>query len=411
MGNANLTKLLRAAWFVDPPEKSDDIIALVRGVYHELGGMNRKVMRDTVAFLEAREVEKASELVDIATRDWNADRANDAARWGPEDNHVILTPMRFSDMIDHLKTKPQAIETSYQLPTKADPHNKLRFPTGAFSIIAGATGHCKTTFLINLLLDAAELYPTKSHWFFSFEENGAAIMLKAANAFARTRLSCGNRRSLETYYRIDDPQYMDPDGFQEYLKREQKFRGLVDPGTINIVSCDWPAEELFQRIRELEEEATGLVLLDYIGLVQLASREYSMTRAEELKHIALRLKDLAIQTGLAIVAGAQFNRTVQSPGRMAPWAIAEASDIERAANTVVGLWKGGAQANPEPGEKIPGQLTDGRLYLRVLKARDEESGTAAIYPFDGNLGTVGLIPFPQTTVSGHSGEISKEDLY
>jgi replicative DNA helicase len=117
------------------------------------------------------------------------------------------------------------------------------------------------------------------------------------------------------------------------------------------------------------------------------------SRQEELKQICLDLKDVAVETGLPIILGAQFNREVIAPTRVHATKIGEAGDIERIANLIVGGWNG----NFKPISATDGELSeiqskgmckDDTLYLKILKNRDGAVGLEQSLEFNGNTGKV-----------------------
>ena len=303
----------------------------------------------------------------------------------------ILIPTTKAEILEEIRNKPEALETGYTLGP-----DTLRFQTGAFSIIAAPTGHGKTTWLINLLLDMAEQYPNKRHWLFSYEEGRSAIILKALNAYCNNHYSENNRRTIESYYKKDGDTSYFSENKTDFAQKEKLFWNLVEKGTINIISADYSAEELQRVIGELEGPDTGFIGLDYIQLLYRGNRDTYSTRAEELKRICLDLKDLAVNKGIAIVAAAQFNRQVQFPNLMESQGLADASDIEKAANKVIGLWNGDKQPkikNNESKAFIQARgIKQGTMYLEVLKARDERSGDWDSYDYNGNRGTISKEP-------------------
>lgn len=95
-------------------------------------------------------------------------------------------------------------------------------------------------------------------------------------------------------------------------------------------------------------------------------------RDEELKDICLGIKDTAVNTGLPIILGAQFNRQVINHTGIHPTNIGEAGDIERIANTIIGFWNN----NFKPVDLKDKEITDkfykkNTFYCKVLKMREE----------------------------------------
>lgn len=311
----------------------------------------------------------------------------------------ILIPPTRAEIIKEITDKPAALQTTYSL---GQGDEKLSFQTGGFSIIAAPTGHGKTTMLINIMMDLAQQYPTKRHWFFSYEEGRAAIAIKTLNAYCNNDYSTNNKRTIESYYKGDPSffaNYHDNSiksfgtRLADFEDKAKRFWGLVENGTINIIAADYPAEELAGAIAEIADGQTGFIGIDYIQLLTRKNRDQYASRAEELKRICLDLKDLAVEKGLAIVAAAQFNRQVLAPNMMEAQGLADASDIEKAANKVIGVWNGDKQPKtPAPDAKKFMQdraIDEGSMYLEVLKSRDERSGDHATYEYNGNRGHVG----------------------
>jgi len=297
------------------------------------------------------------------------------------DYSKLLTPTKREDFITRIKNKPPALKTSYRI----DKGN-LRFQTGALSVIAAPTGHGKTTFLINLLLDAVALYPNKRHWLFSYEEDETAILIKTLNAFCDYKYSTNNKRTIESGYRGNNDYFGNT--LAHFKDKEKQFWEMVDQGAINIVQADYSTEELMKAIKTVSGDNAGFIGIDYLQMLYTDNKDRYTTRQEELKRVCLDLKDLAIDTGLAIVAAGQFNRQVTGPGAMESQKIADASDIEKAANKVLGLWNG----DKKPLIEDTFAVNDGQMYLKILKSRDGKSDIDAKFPWDGNRGVIGCEP-------------------
>jgi replicative DNA helicase len=74
----------------------------------------------------------------------------------------------------------------------------LKIQGGALTILAGPTGHGKTSVKINMILNYLKLYPDKKAYFFSYEESRAAILALFLNTYIGEDLSENNRESVNT---------------------------------------------------------------------------------------------------------------------------------------------------------------------------------------------------------------------
>jgi replicative DNA helicase len=271
----------------------------------------------------------------------------------------------------------------------------LELPGGANTIIAGPTGHGKTLLMINFNLGYLEQNPDKQVFFFSYEESRAAIVTLFLNTYADQELSISNRKSIKSFFRDGNMQYVAEYKRQECInyfipKKEEFFTELINSGRLNVVYSDYHVEELIESIHFLKKNTNvGLITIDYIQLLKLLNKKNNLQRQEELKNICLMLKDCAVETGLPILLGAQFNRTVACEGDLSPTAIGEAGDIERAANMIIGLWNRnidgfGREGNIGKNKKeIP---KESAMYLEILKGRETGIGHYSVFDLNGNTG-------------------------
>jgi replicative DNA helicase len=111
-----------------------------------------------------------------------------------------------------------------------------------------------------------------------------------------------------------------------------------------------------------------------------------------MKEICIALKDLAVETGLPIILGAQFNREVTNQLKIHATKIGEAGDIERIANLIVGFWNNKFKPLATDGElneiNNKGANTPDTLYTVVLKNRGGRVGLEELLSFNGNTGKI-----------------------
>ena len=300
----------------------------------------------------------------------------------------LLIPAKESEIRERLANREDSLHSGYKIGSE-----ELLLPSGAVSIVASPTSHGKTSFLINTALNLAENYPAKEIYLFSYEEDQETIILKALNMFINDeidRYNHDNLRALKNYYRTGDSKYihMEPGIFEQ--KRNDFFKDLIETRRLNITYGSYNSEELMGAINYLYKNANpGAVLIDYIQLLNLPAKTNS--RQEELKEVCLALKDLAVETGLPIILGSQFNREVTSPLKLHSTKLGEAGDIERVANIILGLWNGNFRAlDPSNTERkeLEEKIVKDRLYAEILKNRGGRVGSYCLLDFNGNTGKI-----------------------
>ena len=248
------------------------------------------------------------------------------------------------------------------------------------------TSHGKTTFLINLALNVAEAYPDKQAYLFSYEEDSDSILIKTLNTYLDTPISGNNRTTLENYYSGKNKTTL-PAG------KDNFYKDLIDTKRLSIHYSNYDSDTLIEAIRYLNKHAKpGAIFIDYIQLLNLPQGKYkTYSRQEEIKEICIALKDVAVETGLPIILGAQFNREVVNLLKIHATKIGEAGDIERIANTIIGFWN----------TKFYGLVTEGEIkeinnkgwisnsiYATVLKNRNGKVGGEEFLEYNGNTGKI-----------------------
>lgn len=270
----------------------------------------------------------------------------------------------------------------------------LELPGGAISIIAGPTSHGKTTMLINQALGVLKNNPKKSVYFFSYEENKSAILSLFLNVWIGKEISKNNRRSIESFFRDGDCQHVKEGERLAFLNDKRSFfENLVITGRLNVFYSDMSVEELCQVIRFIKEKRDdiGAIFIDYMQLLN-PKESGKLSRQEQLKHICLILKDCAVEAGLPIIIGAQFNRQVTCEAELSPICISEAGDIERIASLILGFWNRNFLGFTKEGNrtKLGGVIKESRqeIYIEILKGRKVGNGHNSVLSFNGNEGTI-----------------------
>ena len=304
---------------------------------------------------------------------------------------VLLKPTTEDEVQNRRRLKPDSLNLGLKIDNV-----EVVIPAGALSLFVGPTSHGKTTLLINAALLLAKQYPKKRFDFFSYEEDEDAIRLKMLNAYISEELAFNNRESIGKYYTGKQPIFFRDQAKVFHQKRAEFFSELIESGRINIHYVSYNSDTLIDAIRYISRaEDLGGILIDYIQMLNLPAKKYqTYSRQEELKQICLDLKDLATETGLPLIAGSQFNRSVTNLTHMHATRIAEAGDIERAANFILGFWNNNRKPlNPSEAEQ---KIIDNKLYskptdswyVEVLKNRDGRVEHYDLWDYNGNTGKV-----------------------
>lgn len=299
----------------------------------------------------------------------------------------LLNPISEKEIVEEFQNASPGITVGFKLGDI-----DLKIPGGAISILAGPTSHGKTAVSINFCLGALNKPENegRSVYFFSYEESRAAILSLFMNTYIGEALSHNNRESIRSYFRQGNVQYISEQKRAFFLhKKNEFFDRLINTGRLNIFYSEMPINELVAAIHFLKKRTNvGLICIDYMQLLSLREGRFG-SRQEELKQICLILKNCAIETGLPIILGAQFNRTVIAERDLSPINIREAGDIEQVANLILGFWNRNfdgfsKEGNvSKSGKQIPKEPT---IYMEILKGRETGSGAFEVLDFDGNSG-------------------------
>jgi replicative DNA helicase len=344
---------------------------------------------DTQQLLGQGKVQEAiKHLQDKAREALAVTRAADFSR--------LLQPTTREQVMAWSQAQPGGIDTGFFW--RDEP---LELPGGALTVIAAPTNHGKTAALINIALNTLEKHQDKSILFLTYEQSDMEILQLFLNTYADMYISQSNRRSIKSYYAgRGSLDMIAKESRQEFKHKEQEFyKQYIEPGRLLVKYPEYDTTSLTALLRYAKKQnpSLGAVFLDYFQLLKMAPGEVKRngSRQEELKEICLQLKDAAIDTGLPIILAAQFNREVTAPHLLHPTNIADAADIERIANTLLGLWNYGklpdtkAFKNKEEQEEYNRKLGKYRrcIEVQMLKSRDMATGgLPAIWEFNGNTG-------------------------
>lgn len=321
---------------------------------------------------------------------------------------LLKVPTR-AERLARFKDKPEALETSYQFTEGGEPL-PLTLPSGALTMVAAPTSHGKSTFLRNLALDVAKRYTDKSVLYFTFEESEEDVIAQFTNTYINTLLHAPSSKhpqleAVVNYYRTGETKYIADNALTEFKRKEMEFStNYLDNGKIRIFYRDYNLETLIEALEfAVNHIPTKAIFVDYIQI--LRSQKYArQPRNEQLKEICISLKDFSVKYKLPVVLAAQLNREAKTPFRMDNNQMAESSDIEKAANTIVCLWNSGFKASTY-GDK--GLSKDEKDELETLKNQGFELGKSGkiFAKLTKKRGSRGVGMYALFTFNGYSGKI------
>jgi len=329
------------------------------------------------------DVDKALDLITTGVKDVQLkDKATEFSS--------LMKPIKEDELKQRIAITPESVNSGLTIGGE-----ELLLPAGAISVFTAPTSHGKTTFLINLALNVAKEYKDKETYLFSYEEDGDSILSNALNTYLDSDIGNNNRRVLKTYFTTDSTEHIREDSKEYFTATKDKFfKELIDAKRLNIHYSNYTSDTLIEAIRYLHKNANpGSIFIDYMQLLNLPQGKYkTYSRQEEMKQICIALKDVAVETGLPIILGAQFNREVTNHLRIHSTKIGEAGDIERIANLIVGFWNNNFKplaTEPEQKElNEKGCTEQGTIYATILKNRGGIVGGEELFSFNGNTGKI-----------------------
>ena len=325
---------------------------------------------------------------------------------------LLRIPSR-EERIRKYKEKPEALKTSYQF-TEGGYALPFTLPSGALTILAAPTSHGKSTFLRNLAIDIAKRYKDggKSVLYFTFEESEEDVIAQFTNTYIGKRLHAESKKhtqvdSIIDYFKTGEANYIGGSNAEitkaEFKQKEKEFStNYLDSGRIRIYYRDYNLETLIEALEfAVCNIPTKAIFIDYIQI--LRSQKFArQPRAEQLKEICISLKDFSVKYKIPIVLAAQLNREANTPLRMNNTQMAESSDIEKAANTIVCLWNSNFKT-PYGKEPVGLEKTeidtlknkgfdmgkDGSIFALVTKIRGSRGvGMYSIFKYNGYSGKI-----------------------
>lgn len=177
-------------------------------------------------------------------------------------------------------------------------------------------------------------------------------------------------------------------GEEKYVRDESRERlrsniyrfmeRYIRSGAICIDDTSPSVEDMLKSIDRFTQGGGKpvLVVVDYAQL--LRSDEGTMQRTEEVKDMMQMISNFANSHSIPFLLAAQFNRAVECPADMKPNKIGEASDFEKIADTIIGVFKLD-KLQPVKGDSVSGDET-----ARLLRNAHYYGGSETYPPKNNN---------------------------
>ena len=302
---------------------------------------------------------------------------------------LLPPPISFTTLLDEIATLPPAYKTGY-----SSLDSFIGFTPGAITLIAGRPSHGKTTFMFNLLLEMSRLYKDESFYFFTYEEPLKNISIKLLNRLIDTDLSGYFRefKDLPTptnYEFIKHYIRTQRTDIQEIEEGKKQFRELIDSQRIKVIDRNYSVEELSSLIAYLNKrERIGALFIDYIQRMRTDAKTQDMRT--KIAHISDSVLQIAKESGLPIILGAQLNRATQESkgGKPKLENLKEAGNLEEDANTVLSVYNESREKDENSeGDSYKG-VRNVELEIKALKNREGEVNKTALLIFDKWTGVI-----------------------
>ena len=227
------------------------------------------------------------------------------------------------------------------------------------AVLAGRPGMGKTTFGINIAYRLAR-YDKTPVGFFSLEMSSVELTKKFAaieSQICNSRIKELDEKTLETY-----------------------FRSVSSLGDLPIFIDDKPGATIDEiRARAItmkRKHDVKLIVIDYLQLITTKSR--SGNREQEISEISRKIKLLAKELNIPIIAISQLSRQVEQSDPKIPFLhhLRESGSIEQDADLVLMLWR--PEYYDYPNFEFDGKDMESRgmVVTYVRKNRNGETGKA-----------------------------------
>jgi DNA primase catalytic core len=301
---------------------------------------------------------------------------------------LLPPPMSFTALLDEIATLPPAYKTGYN-----SLDSFIGFTPGAITLIAGRPSHGKTTFMFNLLLQMSNIYQDESFYFFTYEEPVKNISVKLLNRLTNKDLS-GYFREIRDLSKPTNYEFLKSyiragrTDIRDIEEGKRQLQELIDSQRITVIDRNYSVEQLSSLIAYLNKrESIGAVFIDYIQRMNTERR--TQDKRTEIAHISDQVLQIAKESGLPIILGAQLNRATDTKNRDPKLEnLKEAGNLEEDANTVISVYCNAREEEETTTQEYYSKLQNVELEIKTLKNREGEVNTKETLNWDRWSGVI-----------------------
>ena len=271
---------------------------------------------------------------------------------------------------------------------------EIIFPAAAVSFVAAPTGNGKSTLLRQIAIQTAR--KQKRVFYFTLEESRTDVFLQMLAYCAA--LECpGTFTRLKNYFSGENT--FDAAQVCRIKAAFAELDALIKGGYLNILSPnDADVQTIINVCREAARRGDiAAVCVDYIQWLNDSTYKGTLRR-EEIKGVCQKLAALAKESNYPIICAAQMNRDAKEPALMTATNIADSSDVEKIANTIICIWNSNTTAaQAVKGDTITAdngqEMTygeEGKIFCKVVKNRNGIAGGTGVFYFDGDTKRISM---------------------
>lgn len=252
-------------------------------------------------------------------------------------------------------------------------------------VLAARPGMGKTAFALELLKNATRMKrDSKAMLFFSLEMSSQQLATRVISSHTKVPLSALRLGALSR------------------AQHDKLFRGADEIGSLPIYIHDrspMTVTEIARISRKVHHEhPLGMIIIDYLQLMQGSDAKKNQNREQEISEISRKLKSLAKDLQVPVIALSQLNRSVEKrPGKKPILSdLRESGAIEQDADIIIFLFRQAYYDALEAKE----QGNDDASIERERRARGgagDETQVIIAKHRSGETGNISILYIPECT--------------